>query len=231
MLDDLFFPRRCPVCDHAVRPNGRKICIRCRDKFKYVREPRCIKCSKPLEEEAAVYCYDCETKPHYYDEGIALYEYSSVWSSIFRFKYQGRQEYAAYYGEDFAGHFSEKILSWKADALIPVPLYKSKEKKRGFNQSEKIARAIGNQLNIPVNTSLVKRIRNTIPQKELDDMGRQNNLKSAFQVVENDVKLNTIIIVDDIYTTGSTIDAISTELRSNGVQKIFFLTLAVGRGF
>ena len=231
MLDDLFFPRRCPVCDRAVRPNGRKICIGCQNRFRYVQEPRCLKCSKPLEDGSKPYCYDCESKKHYYDEGIALYEYASAWDSIFKFKYQGRQEYADYYGEDFATHYAGEIRSWNADALIPVPLYKTKEKKRGFNQSEKIANAVGKELNISVNTSMVKRVRNTVPQKELDDIARQNNLKSAFQVVENDVKLNTIIIVDDIYTTGSTIDAISTVLRSNGVQKIFFLTLAVGRGF
>jgi predicted amidophosphoribosyltransferase len=84
-------------------------------------------------------------------------------------------------------------------------------------------------MGIPVLTKLVKRTKNTIPQKELDLSARQNNLKKAFKLCRNDVKLNTIIIIDDIYTTGSTIDAVAEQFREAGVKKIYFVAISGGR--
>ena len=72
------------------------------------------------------------------------------------------------------------------------------------------------------------RVKNTIPQKELNLIQRQNNLKKAFKIVANDVKLKTIILIDDIYTTGSTMDALTAVLLEAGVEKVYFLTLSIG---
>jgi predicted amidophosphoribosyltransferase len=79
-----------------------------------------------------------------------------------------------------------------------------------------------------VEEHLVVRRKNTIPQKQLDVTQRQNNLKKAFKMCQNDVKLKTIILIDDIYTTGSTMDALSALLKEHGAERVFFLTLAVG---
>ena len=227
----LLYPVRCPRCDRPVIPAGKRICRSCRGGFVYVKEPRCCRCGKELSSQEAEYCYDCLNKHHEYDKGMALYEYSSVWQAVFRFKYQGRQEYAGYFGEDIAEHLGARIKALQCDALVPVPLHPARLAKRGYNQSELLAREIGRRLMIPVNTTLVARGRNTRPQKELDDIGRQNNLKKAFNIVENDVKLNTIMIIDDIYTTGSTIDAIALALRNAGIRKIYYVALAIGKGF
>lgn len=75
---------------------------------------------------------------------------------------------------------------------------------------------------------LVKRQKNTIPQKLLDETERQNNLKKAFKICQNDVKLKTVIIIDDIYTTGSTIDAMTRELKKLRIEKVYFIALATG---
>ena len=83
---------------------------------------------------------------------------------------------------------------------------------------------------IPVRADLIERTVKTAPMKDLSAAERQNNLKKAFKILRNDVKLNTIIIIDDIYTTGSTIDAMSREFRKAGVGRIYFITLAIGRG-
>ena len=69
-----------------------------------------------------------------------------------------------------------------------------------------------------------------MPQKELDEKQRQNNLKKAFKILRNDVKLDTIVIIDDIYTTGSTIDAMTTTLHTAGISKVYFAALAIGNG-
>lgn len=81
-----------------------------------------------------------------------------------------------------------------------------------------------------MNTTLIVRVRKTLPQKGLGGRERQNNLKRAFKIRENDVKLKTIVIIDDIYTTGSTIDAMAEVLRTAGIQKVYFMVLAAGRG-
>ena len=82
---------------------------------------------------------------------------------------------------------------------------------------------------MPVDAGLIKRVKKTVPQKLLDDKQRQNNLKKAFKIGRNDVKWKSVIIVDDIYTTGSTIDACASVLLEIGIQKIYFVALAIGR--
>ena len=83
---------------------------------------------------------------------------------------------------------------------------------------------------IPVNRKLIIRKMKTRPQKDLTMQERQNNLKKAFKICQNDVKLSTIVIIDDIYTTGSTIDDMAKLLMASGIQKVYYVALAVGRG-
>ena len=90
---------------------------------------------------------------------------------------------------------------------------------------------MGEKMNLPVEKRMVKRIRNTTPQKELNDVERKINLKKAFQLVPNIVKYRKILIVDDIYTTGSTIDAVAEVLLQAGVDEIYFLCISIGEGF
>ncbi|MBD5454730.1 MAG: ComF family protein [Lachnospiraceae bacterium] len=230
MLLDLIYPRRCPVCDKAVKPFGSLICEECTRKIKYVKAPYCQKCGKELRDKRALFCHDCAHKEHKYDRGLALFSYPSVADSIYRFKYQGRQEYAAYYAQRMARILGEKILSLHPDALVPVPIHSSKKRVRGYNQAEVLAKELGRILNIPVEAKLIKRVRKTVPMKELSVGERQNNLKKAFKICHNDVKLITIVIIDDIYTTGSTIDAMAYELRQAGIKHIYFAALAIGNG-
>lgn len=230
MLLDLFYPRRCPVCDKAVKPFGNLVCEECSKKIKYVKSPYCQKCGKELKDKREFFCHDCACKEHIYDKGMALFDYSSVADSIYRFKYRERQEYAAYYGERMAYILGERILSLHPDALVPVPIHSSKKRARGYNQAEVLAKEVGRLLDIPVDTKLIKRVRKTEPMKNLSAQERQNNLKKAFKICHNDVKLSTIIIIDDIYTTGSTMDAMAYELRQAGVKNIYFAALAIGKG-
>lgn len=229
-LADILYPRRCPVCDRAVSPFGSLVCETCKNKFTYVRQPFCMKCGKELSEETKEYCSDCMRRRHLFDRGRAVYAYKSVSDSIFRFKYKGRQEYGVYYAACTVASLGKWIAKCRPDALIPVPIHASKRRVRGYNQAEVLAREIGRLMNIPVEANLVKRTRKTVPMKDLPLAERQNNLKRAFKICRNDVKLNTVIIIDDIYTTGSTIDAVSYELRCIGVKRIYFVTLAIGNG-
>lgn len=225
----LLFPRRCPVCDGIVRPFGEKICRACAPKLRQIKEPWCMKCGKQLSWEEE-YCADCRRMKHRYIRGRALYEYSSIAPSIYRLKYGKRQEYAQYFGEEMSRKLGEFIREVQPDALIPIPLHKKRLQKRGYNQAALLARELGACLGIPVYDKILIRVKNTMPLKRQNLEERQNNLKRAFNMAQNDVKLNTIIIIDDIYTTGSTIDEAAYALQAAGISRVYFITLACGAG-
>ena len=226
----LLFPRRCPVCDGIVRPFGEKICLECLSKLKVVTAPWCMRCGKKLSEERE-FCKDCIRGKHKYDRARTLYEYRSASTSIYRLKYSGRQEYGDFFGEEMGRFLGDFILSIQPDVLVPVPLHRRKLRIRGYNQAACLARALGRSLQLPVDEKLVRRIKNTAPMKLLNPAERQNNLKKAFIMGRNDVKLyDRIVLVDDIYTTGTTLDEIAALLKDNGVSEVYCVTLACGSG-
>ncbi len=188
-----------------------------------------MKCGKKLYQEEE-YCGDCRRREHRYIRGRALYEYDSVALSIYRLKYGKRQEYAEYFGEEMGRMLEEFIRQVKPDALIPIPLHKKRLQKRGYNQAALLAKQLGACSGVPVYDKLLLRVKNTMPLKRQNLEERQNNLKRAFKMAQNDVKLNTIIIIDDIYTTGSTIDEAAYALQAVGISQVYFITLACGSG-
>ncbi len=226
----LLFPPRCPVCDCVIAVKGEPICSGCRKRLKPIEHPFCYKCGRPLASKEAEFCPDCSKTTHHFDKGRALYIYEDVAGSIYRFKYAKRQEYAGFFGMEMAQNLAGFIQKTGAEALIPVPLSKERLYKRGYNQSELLATEISKYAGVPVYSRLVVRVKDTVAQKELNPAERQNNLKKAFKIAQNDVKLSTIIIIDDIYTTGSTADAVAKLLRKAGVQKIYVLALSITAG-
>ena len=189
-----------------------------------------MKCGKQLSDEEQEYCKDCAEREHYYKQGRALFGYRTIDRAIYKFKYKGRKEYGEILGEEMAYFLGDYIRRIKPDALIPVPMYSAKKRVRGYNQAEVLAKMLEKHLNVPVRADLVKRVKNTRALKALNRKERLNNLKNAFILEGNSVKLKTIIIVDDIYTTGSTIDAVAEVFQKAGVKNIYFVTLAIGEG-
>ena len=152
-LSNLIYPRRCPICDGLTGSHKILACGECRQRLVYVREPACKKCGKPLEKEETEYCADCGRRKHSYIRGKAVFPYDRLLrASVARFKYRNRREYADFYAEELIKSCGTALLSWEPDALIPIPLHKSRMRKRGFNQAELVARRIGKSLGIPVET-------------------------------------------------------------------------------
>lgn len=230
MLIGLLYPAHCPVCDEVLSGRAGGICTPCRARLRTVGDPYCVKCGKPLHDGQLVYCHDCSTTKHMFTRGRSLFYYEDIRESVYRFKYEGRQEYASFYADEAVRVLGEEILAWHAEALIPIPLNKAKLKKRGYNQAALFAEALSERLGIPVLKGALVRERNTVPQKGLNREERQKNLKKAFKFIQNDVKLKTIILIDDIFTTGSTVDAAGALLQQAGVADIYVITLASGNG-
>ena len=154
-----------------------------------------------------------------------------VSSSIYDFKYKNKRVYGEIYGREMAEQFNDLIRMWEIDVLIPVPLHRKRQRKRGYNQAEIIARELGKRLGIPVDMSVIIRERETTPQKELGQKNRRKNLKKAFCLTGKRLIGKNILLIDDIYTTGSTIDAVAEVLMKTGCEKIYFLTISIGQGF
>ncbi len=226
---DLVYPRRCVICDGTVEVYDKMICPGCNKKLSFGRGPFCLKCGKLLLDEETEYCGDCEKKDHEYEAGRSLFPYSEdVIKSLYRLKYSGRREYAEFYGRKLAERFREVINGWGVEVIIPVPLHKSRLRERGYNQAALMAAHLGRCLGIKVEENAVIRVRKTRPQKLLDASSRQSNIKNAFKIGQFDVKLKTVLLVDDIYTTGSTIDEVCRTLKQAGAGRVYFLTAAAG---
>ena len=226
----LLYPSRCPVCDQLLGTGIQRMCATCRQRVHYLSGPLCCQCGKKLSNCEAEYCGDCSRRKHLFTAGRALYEYEDIAPALYRFKYDGCREYATFFGRELAGQLGNYIRSLEPDGLVPIPMYPTKERRRGYNQAGLLAQALGRELDIPVYPKLVVRNRNTRPLKELNSEERLNNLKRAFNLEQNGVKLKKIILVDDIYTTGSTMDQVSAVLLNGGCQRVYFVTLAVGAG-
>lgn len=231
----ILFPKTCPICGDIL-DKEREICPECKHKLIYIREPKCKKCGKPFEQreygsQMREYCGDCTKLHHSYEHGMALFQYNEeIRESIFRFKYHNQRTYAEFYGKEMAKRYGTFIHSLGIEVFIPVPLSKKKQRNRGFNQAELIARICGQQLGISVDNGKLLRCRDTVPQKELNHTERRKNLKSAFIIGKNEVKYKKVLLVDDIYTTGSTIDACAEILRQDGAEKVYFISLSIGAG-
>ena len=224
----ILYPRRCPVCDGIVKNKEGLIHEECEKKVRTAGKITCMKCGKPLRNSMDEYCEDCRKTKHIFDRGFSVFRYRSISGSIYKFKYSGRREYADYYGKITEKSLGGIISDIAPDAIIPIPMYGPKKRRRGYNQAEVLADAIGKECGIPVRSDVIKRVKNTVPMKLLDSRRRRSNLKKAFNISGNDVKFKCIILVDDIYTTGSTIDAVAKEFRRSGVERIYFITLAIG---
>ncbi|MCI9613647.1 MAG: ComF family protein [Dorea sp.] len=225
------WPEICPFCG---RVSSQGICTRCRGKLESIRirEPRCMKCSKPLGHEEQEYCYDCMRMKHWYTEGYGLWLHKDpVSTSIYQFKYHDQRRFGICFAEELVCYYGHTIMGWKPDLIIPIPLHKKRRRKRGYNQAEILSRRIGEILRIPVDhKSLVRRV-HTDPQKKLGHQERKKNLKHAFSVRRSFSPVDTVLLIDDIYTTGSTIDAAARVLKEKGVEKVYFLTISIGQGY
>ena len=230
LITDMLYPRVCPICNDLVPFLKGDICPACTAKLSYADEPYCMRCGKPVDEDEEL-CGDCIKGHHVFDEGRAALIYDEYMSmSIYRFKYNGRREFASFYGRVMYERLKDKITDWNVDAIVHVPVHKSKLKKRGYDQAKLIAKELSKRTKIPHKCGLVVRRAATKVQKELSAAERQNNLKKAFKVTQNSVKLDSVLVVDDIYTTGATVDSIARCLKGAGVRKVYFATLCIGRG-
>ena len=164
----------------------------------------------------------------YYDEHMYVFVYGGiVRKTIINYKFNDK----SYIYKTLSNYilknenFVEKIKSY--DIIIPVPISKKRNKERGYNQSELIAREISKMTQVMINTKILYKKINIVPQSTLNKEEREQNIKNAYSIKnEKNIQNKKILLFDDIYTTGSTVNECSKILKENGAKEIGILTLA-----
>ena len=224
------------MCDKILDSLDGRVHGNCAGRLIRIEGAVCMHCGRPVVSEQVEYCFDCARKKRDYSadtflQGKALLLYQgAVKQTMYRFKYSNKREYGAFFADLAMEQWGEWLLSCKVDAIVPVPMFGRKQRLRGYNQAEVFGRELSKRLGVPLVCDAVIRCRDTKPMKELNDVERKNNLRNAFQIRKNIVKYKQILLVDDIYTTGSTADEVSRILREDGVEKIYFLSICMGQG-
>ena len=198
------YPRCCPLCHKALKEPSRLLCPSCEKVQKPVSGSRCMRCSKPVSQDRE-YCKDCEKTERSFDEGKGIYFYDErMRTSIVRYKYYGRRQYGEFFARAMCVYGKKEIERWRPDL-------------------------IGAFYHIPVAAELVVKVRSTKSQKKLNKAQRRKNLKHVF-VCREPIKARCVLVIDDVYTTGATMDAMAACLKEQGAQTVCFLTLCIGKG-
>ncbi|MCL2336440.1 MAG: ComF family protein [Firmicutes bacterium] len=241
-LELVFPPRRvCPLCGGDTRDSqdspGGAVCGYCsRLLAGYAGEPACPCCGAFLPSgagqaaEPPALCPDCRPgRPFAIARAVGPYE-EMLRDAVHRLKYYRARWLARPMAMLMAETFRRYAVFTNTQGLVPVPLHPARERWRGFNQSALLARVLGEVTGLPVLERAVARIRETPPQTGLTRQERMNNLAGAFLVREPErVSGKIITIIDDVFTTGTTVSHLSQELRQVGASGIMVLTFAVAR--
>ncbi|MBR4515597.1 MAG: ComF family protein [Lachnospiraceae bacterium] len=226
------YPPSCPYCGEVLEASETDVCAACKPRLSYVKEPTCFKCGCEIEDGTEELCADCRRVEHGFVRGFSAFNYvDPADKACAAFKYRNGREYAAYFAGEIIKKHGKHIKEIAPEVLVPVPIHKRKLNKRGYNQAELLARELSRITGIPVDTELIIRKVNTPPQKKYDPVKRANNVKTAFISSEKIVQYKSAMLVDDIYTTGATIDACTAALKGMGIEKTYFVSICIGKGY
>ncbi len=230
MLLQWIYPPHCIFCQKLLKIGKETmLCMDCENTFRYNDGPVCQKCGCPMYISQK-YCDRCQNTDFVFERGIAAFSYDMVKEGIAHFKLKGFKRDAKPFGElmgDYLLTYYTEIAQ-QSDLLVPVPMYEKKQKKRGFNQSELLAEELSKRIQKKCSIKNLKRIRQTVPQSRLSAKERKANVKNAFALEnQEEIRQKTILLIDDIFTTGITMDECAKVLYKNGAKKVFFFCLSI----
>lgn len=232
VLLDLLYPKHCPLCGNTLDFQKGNVCEDCLGKQKRIVPPYCMKCGKTIEDELEEYCADCRVIEKSFQCGYPVFVYAGgIKQALYDFKYKNQRYYSDFFADSIVKQYGKVIRTLDVDGLVPVPVHTIRKRARGYNQAEILADSLGRRLGIPVYPSYLVRAVNTNPQKELSDKTRMKNLNNAFKIGKNTIQLRKVLLVDDIYTSGATIEACTKVLLQAGVEKVYYTSVAIGKGY
>jgi len=230
---NILFPETCASCKNKLDTQAidKIICKPCLSKIEKNIPPFCLSCGRKLEKKsfAKHICFECIKKKLYFDRAFSPCVYDGIIKKlIHEFKYKQKHHLGEILGKFMIDFIHEYKLPIECmDYIIPIPLHKTKLREREFNQAEILAKRIAYEFNKDMPLEILKRIKNTKTQTDLEPNKRFLNVKESF-VVENSKKIENknLLIVDDVFTTGATSSEAALVLKKAGANIVFVLTLA-----
>ena len=248
-LDLVYPPALYCICCGKIIDETRpyRLCNDCMDGMKWATEQTCAKCGKRLSAvNPGRICFSCREHPHQFDRGFTCAEYGThERAMVFALKYNGRSDIAETIGEIMAdrmlSEFGQEELSDMYDLVLPVPVHPHKKRTRGYNQAALIAESFCSRTGLKCNDSILIRVRETHVMRSLGPDQRRENIRGAFALKrsgERETAGKRILLIDDIYTTGATVDEIASLLKhpgssggkdpGAGAERVDFLSFASG---
>ena len=171
-----------------------------------------MRCGKPIKDEYKEYCSDCAKRTSHITQGRSLWLHKEpVSTAIYKFKYNNKRSWGELFAAEMAQAYKDQVIKWGIEEIIPIPLHKSRKRKRGYNQAEIIAKCLSEKTGV----SLVS-----------DALFRRD----AFALSERWKPVANVLLIDDIYTTGATVEQAAKILKKAGAQNVYFLTISIGQG-
>jgi ComF family protein len=238
---DFLFPAECTFCKNFLGEERiLNFCKNCWGRVELIKDSVCCGCGRPfpsqnVSETAPDFtCENCRKGLYYFDKARAVGKYEGVLKeAIHQFKYEptragrGKPGLGRHLAKFMIQYLPSDLNLNTFDRIIPVPLHENRKRWRGFNQSEILGKFLGQHYQIPLDTHHLYRIKETQPQVELTGRERIKNVRGAFVVQRaEDLEGKKVVLVDDVFTTGSTVNESSRMLKKAGVREILVLTLA-----
>jgi ComF family protein len=224
-VKDFFFPPLCFSCNNRLADTESRVCLTCWQSIEKIHPDDYtvhVMRERFLEDGTIDEFYSC----YYFQEGGVFQKL------VHSLKYDAITKFGIELGEHVGAMMKAQTDVCAIDALVPVPLYKLKQRERGYNQSESLCQGIAQVLLRPVALSLVKRLKNTVSQTHLSAEERNQNVGDAFEVSplkRHLVQGKTLLIVDDVITTGSTIQSVARVLKSAGAARVIAASAAIAK--
>ena len=216
---NLFLPPRCVGC----RQPGAWLCVECMSRVPRVHSPFCARCGDAVV--AGELCVRCQTSPLQIESIRSVVYFEGVLrEAIHYFKYRGRTVLAEPFGKLMAAYWMQHAVL--IDVVVPVPLHAARLRERGYNQAALLAREMARQVGLAVNEHVLVRQRATASQVKLDASQRKENVRAAFRCLNDGLDGKRVLLIDDVYTTGATLEACAVALYDGGARSVHALTLA-----
>lgn len=221
-LGELLFPENytCELCGKEIFDGGR-FCADCAKTVTFNDGETCPVCGRKTATSAL--CLECKALAPRYKKAASAIVYDNGGAKlIYKFKHGN-----AYLKDYFADLLKSKCTEFEiADGICFVPMTAKDIRSRGYNQAELLAKALSSRLGVPLIKNALTKVKKTVQQKSLSKAERENNLKGCFKADGKVVKGKTLILVDDVMTTGATAEAVCAELLKRGAKEIYFVTAA-----
>ena len=226
----LVYPAVCHACAGPVPEGARHFCAACRTAFTADPHSVCPRCAGNIGPYTSVDggCTRCRAETYHFEQAIRLGPYEGLLRElILRCKHQSGEPLAGVLGEVWAECASHRLRELRLDVVVPVPLHWWRRWTRGYNQSEALARTLAAGLALPYSPTVLRRVRNTPHQTRQTPSTRRDNMRNAFAVRhKGSINRRTVLLVDDVLTTGSTASEAARVLRSAGADRVVVAVLA-----